>query len=663
MTITLRTKLVVSFLTVIAVTGTFATVVGVLLIGDRIVQEAQDKVAFDLNSARQIYQQTLADTENTLAFTAMREYEVKEALSRRDRELLLKSLSEAREKGKLDILTITDAEGKVVVRSCNPHEYGDDQSRDEIVGRVLSTRKPVAGTEIVPRKELLKESKELAARAHMKFIPTPRARPTPETESTSGMMLKAAVPLFAADGSFLGVLYGGILLNRNYEIVDKTKDIAYGHVMYNGKEVGTATIFQKDLRISTNVKLEDGSRAIRTRVSKEVYDRVIGEGKSWKARAFVVNDWYLTAYEPIRNINGEVIGILYVGILEKKYNDMKTTATLSFLGITVAGMFLALGIAYPLARTILKPIQNLQRGVEAVAAGDFDHEVQVSTADEIGALAASFNRLRLELKEIYEKLRGKIEAADEDLKRAYKELQERQHQLIHAEKLASLGALAAGVAHEINNPLGTISLYAQMTLDELNPDQESCRENLEIIMKHATRAAGIVKNLLEFARRGALEVRPLHINPLLESVLSMTAHHAKLHQVNVVKEFEGEGPRIVGDEDKLRQVFVNMVINAVQAMSDGGTLTIKSEFVDGGRKARISISDTGQGIPEENIEKIFDPFFTTKASSKGTGLGLAVSLGIVEQHKGTIEVRSKVGEGTTFFVTLPVSTEEEEEEE
>jgi signal transduction histidine kinase len=263
-----------------------------------------------------------------------------------------------------------------------------------------------------------------------------------------------------------------------------------------------------------------------------------------------------------------------------------------------------------------------------------------------------------ELNTTYSKLQGKIEAADQDLKKAYEELQLKQDQLVQAAKLGSLGELAAGVAHEINNPLGTITLYAQMIRDELTDEQEDAREEIEIILKHATRTAGIVKNLLEFARRTDLAVKPVSVNPILEEALSITSHQAELQQVYVKKELSEDLPTIAGDANKLQQVFVNIMVNALQVMQGGGTLTIRSCAAPDTEHVQVTIADTGPGIAEENLAKIFEPFFTTKPTGKGTGLGLSVSHGIIEQHNGKIEVTSKTGEGTAFIITIPAISEE-----
>ena len=206
----------------------------------------------------------------------------------------------------------------------------------------------------------------------------------------------------------------------------------------------------------------------------------------------------------------------------------------------------------------------------------------------------------------------------------------------------------------------TIALYAQMVRDELVEDQESQRESVDIILKHSTRAGQIVKNLLEFARRTELEMKPVDINAVLEDVLSMTGHQAELQQVNVVKGLRPGVPGIVGDADKLRQVFVNMAINALQAMPEGGQLTVGSAVSSGGEAVEVRVTDTGRGIPRDEIDRIFDPFFTTKETGKGTGLGLSVSHGIVQQHRGRIAVESRPGKGTAFTVTIPAAPGEQE---
>jgi len=192
-----------------------------------------------------------------------------------------------------------------------------------------------------------------------------------------------------------------------------------------------------------------------------------------------------------------------------------------------------------------------------------------------------------------------------------------------------------------------------MAIDELGKDNDSCKENLQVVMKQTNRAGKIVKDLLEFARQFEPEMRMVNINDVLKKAIAMTTHPAKLQDVRVITQLTQELPSINGDSDKLQQVFVNIIVNALQAMAKGGELTVATRLTEDNEFIEIEISDTGCGIPEEHLGKLFDPFFSTKEIGKGTGLGLSVSLGIVQKHNGFIDVRSKVGQGSTFIVRLP----------
>jgi len=620
---------------VIIIFGVAVTLVGIRLIADGLISQTQDRVRTDLNSARRIYHDEIKETENLVRLTGARFF-IKNALLENDRETLQRELGQIREDESLDILSLTDENGRVTVRTRNPAVYGDSQADDDLVSWVLSRKETVAGTVIVPKEELIKEGEDLAQQAYMKVIPTPKARQSSETEESSAMMIKAATPVLGDDGSLVGVLYGGRLLNRNYEIVDDVKAIVYQGVKYKGNEIGTATIFQGDLRISTNVKSEDGSRAIGTRVSQEVYEQVLVNGLSWMHRAFVIDRWYIAAYEPIKDIKERIVGILYVGVLEQKFVDMRRRAILIFLAITLAGMIIALIVFSFLASGILKPLERLVFASRQLAKGNLEYRVKLKSKDEMGELGETFNLMASSLKDRDERLKEHTE-----------------QQIMKLERLATLGQLAGGVAHEINNPLGTISIYAQMALDELGKDNDSCKEDLKVVMKQTNRAGKIVKDLLEFARQIQPEMRTVKINDVLEKAIAMTTHPAHLKDVRVITQLTQELPSINGDSDKLQQVFVNIIVNALQAMTKGGELTVSTRLTEDNEFIEIEISDTGCGIPEEHLGKLFDPFFSTKEIGKGTGLGLSVSLGIVQKHNGFIDVRSKVGQGSTFIVRLP----------
>jgi len=239
---------------------------------------------------------------------------------------------------------------------------------------------------------------------------------------------------------------------------------------------------------------------------------------------------------------------------------------------------------------------------------------------------------------------------------SHQELEQAQAHLLRTEKLASIGQLSAGVAHEINNPLGTIMIYAHLLLKGMDKDDPRI-EDIELIIGEANRAKEIVQGLLSFARETKLRQGLMNVSDLLEDVLSLVINQSLFHNIRIEKSFVQDMPIIVADETKLKQVFLNIILNAAQAMEGNGKLTI-STIIDK-KHIKVKIQDTGPGIPPENMGKLFSPFFTTK--EKGTGLGLAISYGIVERHGGKIDVDSELGKGSTFIISLPISIDEEDE--
>jgi len=267
----------------------------------------------------------------------------------------------------------------------------------------------------------------------------------------------------------------------------------------------------------------------------------------------------------------------------------------------------------------------------------------------IGVLTARL----LERVEKEEEAHAELNIAHQELNTYVQQLKESQEQLIQAEKLTSLGQLAASVAHEINNPLAGVLVYTQLLSKKVTGDAFKKEEALGYLSKMETevgRCSRIIRNLLDFARQTEPMLRLVDVNQVIEQVLAMVGHQAQLQNVEVVKEFSPSLPKVMADFDQLQQIFTNLTLNAIQAMPDGGRLTIRSSAVDG--EVRIDVQDTGCGISKENMGKLFTPFFTTKAKGKGVGLGLAVAHGIIERHKGRIKVQSEVGKGTTFSVYL-----------
>jgi two-component system, NtrC family, sensor kinase len=644
----IKARLIKSFTVAILIPSLVTVIVGVLMIRGQVFDQAQNRVASDLESAKEIYKNYLERLKDSLRIHATRMI-VYGALEKRDTTSLAAEMERIRSAERLDVLTLTDATGKVFYRTCNPSIVGDDQRGDAFVRYVLQNKAPVSSTDIVQREELLKESQRLAEQASMDITYTPKAGPSDKKQVVSGMLLKGAAPVFTGSGRFVGVLVGGVLLNRTYEIVDKIRTTVFKEESYKGQQVGTATVFQDDVRISTNVRNADGSRAITTRVSAEVADAVLKHGDTWQSRAFVVNDWYISAYAPIRNLPGNTIGMLYVGILERPYLYILWKNLFVFLGITLLAIVIISIVAMKVANQISRPIRAMADAAQKITEGDYSQKVEITSHDEIGFLANNFNTMVSELVRAHQELRDWGETLERKVEQRTAELKAMQAHLVQSEKLAGVGKLAAGVAHEINNPLTCVLTNSSLILADLPPGDPR-REDLQSIVDETLRCRKIVKGLLDFARQTKPQKQDLNLNKVVEDVLALVRNQASFHNIATHTELDPNLPSVLADTDQMRQVVLNIVLNAADAMPHGGTLRIRSYFESREKQVALRISDTGPGIPAEIQNKLFEPFFTTKKT--GTGLGLAIAYGIMERHKGELQVESSLGHGTTIVVIL-----------
>jgi two-component system NtrC family sensor kinase len=318
------------------------------VITNRVMYETQERVKEALNTARWVYNSKLNDIDRTIRLTSTR-YILREALKRQNVLSIKDDMTQLMTDEGLDFLTLMDRKGMVLLRIHNPGMSGDSLMEDSFVKEALN-HKALSGTQMLSRDELLKEGKTLANKAVFPLVPTPKEKPIEKLELTSGMVLKSAHPVVDANGKVLGALVGGILLNRNYEIVDRIKNIVFRNAKYKEKEIGTATIFLGDWRISTNVMDKEGHRAVGTRAMKEVQEQVLQNGLPWMQRAYVVDDWYITAYEPLRDFRDKIVGMLYVGILETKYTVLKEKLILLFM----LGMLVSVAISSFLSLKMVK---------------------------------------------------------------------------------------------------------------------------------------------------------------------------------------------------------------------------------------------------------------------------------------------------------------------
>lgn len=354
--------------------------------------------------------------------------------------------------------------------------------------------------------------------------------------------------------------------------------------------------------------------------------------------------------------NIKVLGVLDVTIPLDHMNAQLATYRGTTIAITILLMgLISLFLTIFIQRLVNQPVQQLLRHTEKLARGEMNETVHLSSGDELGDLAKSFNRMTIRLKQAREELEDWGKNLETKVEERTREITAMQAQLIRSERLASIGELVAGIAHEINNPLTGILVFSSLVNEHPKLDPE-LKDDLKTIVQETERCGKIVKGLLDFSRESLPQKRPSSINEIMDLALSLVEHQILFQDIAIIKEYAPNLPDIMLDPSQFEQVFINMLLNAGQSMADGGTLHIRTGITEDGHHECMIISDTGCGIPPENLEKIFDPFFSTK-ENRGTGLGLAVSYGIIHNHCGEICVQSEVGSGTTFTIKLPVNGE------
>jgi two-component system NtrC family sensor kinase len=346
------------------------------------------------------------------------------------------------------------------------------------------------------------------------------------------------------------------------------------------------------------------------------------------------------------------IGVLDIVISESQMADLAHAHHKDVIASTIIMLFILSLCHYLLTKKyICNPIEGMLEQTQALANGDLSARVRIASKDEIGELGHSFNNMADNLAQAQSELQEWGKTLEQKVIVRTAEITDMQGQLLRSAKLASMGELVAGIAHEINNPLTGILMFA--SLSAKNPDiPQQVRDNLDLIVSETGRCAKIVRGLLEFARESIPEKKSDSINRIIELTLELVSQQAIFQDIDVRYTGAENLPMLEVDADQLEQVFFNMFINAGQAMPNGGALIITTKLVEDGSVVQIVIEDTGTGISKENLDRIFDPFFSTKAQ-KGFGLGLSVSYGIIKNHGGRVDVISREGEGTRFTIYLP----------
>lgn len=509
----------------------------------------------------------------------------------------------------------------------------------------------------------------LALRARLPLIETEAAVPTDRTVEDRGMVVHTATGV-SVPGR-IGVLVGGILLNRNLDFIDTINDLVYhSEGVENGERQGTATLFLEDVRVSTNVRLFEGSRALGTRVSAVVRHAVLDEGQTWLNRAFVVNDWYISGYLPLIDSLGQRVGMLYVGYLEEPFIAAKRGAYVLIFAAFATVLALTIPLFLRLAGGIFSPLERMTQTMKRVEDGQLDARIgDVAAKDEIGEVAAHLDELLDQVQERDRALRSwadelntRVEDRTKELRKTNEKLEATYQQLVMSEKLASIGEITAGVAHEINNPVAVIQGNVDVIRQTLGDAADQVATELALIDQQISRINAIVGKLLQFARPSDYGVfaEQVDVATVLDDCLVLVDYVLSKGDIKVEIE-RSDAPLVSINTGELQQVIINLVVNAVQAMDNKGKLklTVGKSMRDGRIGTSLVVADTGPGVDAARLNTVFDPFYTTKLG-EGTGLGLSVSQTLIRQANGLISVRNKPDGGAEFSVWLPEAQDGQE---
>lgn len=619
------------------------------------------KVNTDLSVSHDVFERIKRDYLNTLGKTA-ESYNFRSQLFSSDTSRIHRQLNQLKQENSFSYLHMLDKDGFIKSEKSSDSKQMSRQSSalDAALTGVASS-----GIEIFSAEELATES--LSDQVHLPLIDTARARPTDRVTEDRGMMIRALYPVVNQNGEVLAVLDAGVLLNGNFTFVDVIRDLVYGPGSLIEGSIGTVTVFLEDVRISTNVPIRPGERALGTRVSNEVRSIVLDQGSTWIARAFVVNDWYISSYEPIIDIDGNRVGMLYAGFLEAPFRQSLVNALIVLILLFFVLMGLTGLVAVKGAKSIFKPLELMSSVVQATRKGRDKRIGPIQSKDEIGTLANEFdamldllNERKLLLQKWADELEEKVDERTTELKLKNNELmntitvlRKTRQKLVVAEKLAALGELTAGVAHEINNPTAVMLGNLDVIIAELGENLTPVQDEIDLVVDQIYRIKDITNNLLQYARPDAYAgyMTDTDINYIIEETLKLL-HHFRA-SIEYLFELDLRASLLVNiNQQELQQVLINLLSNAIQALPEhDGVVSIKTRDM-GDNAVEIIIEDNGHGMDQDMVSKAFNPFYTTKDQGEGTGLGLSISYGLIHRYGGNIEVTSELGKGTRFVVTL-----------
>lgn len=616
------------------------------------------KVRSDLAVANGYFERVLGEVGASTAAVAD-SHTLHLALDAPHGEGLVALLHQFKQRAGLDFINLRAPDGTLLFTDSGPATATDPRSPAREQAAADTDRTSV---EILLPAQLAQLSTSLHERVAVPLLATRNAAPTERTNEVRAMVLLSTRAVRAADGRLLGHVQGGLLLNRNLPFIDHINEIVYPEGSLPFGSQGTATLFLDDVRISTNVRLFGGGnseredRAIGTRVSQAVRDTVLGAGRTWLDRAFVVNDWYVSGYQPLADSQGQRVGMLYVGFTEAPFRWMKYGALLSIGALFFAVMIAAALVSLRWARGIFQPVERMARTMQQVGSGQLQVRVgPVQSRDEIGQLAGHLDRLLDTVAQNTSALQRWNAELDAKVMDRTRELEAAQSQLVRSEKLAAVGQLTASIAHEVNNPIAVLQGNLDLVRELLGPDAQRVRGELQLADEQIERMRLIVTQLLQFARPAEFAgyIEPVDPNRLVDDCLLLANHLLARSGVLVQRDLRAtRWP--AANRQELQQVLVNLLVNAAHAMPDGGVLGLATHdrTLAEGEFVEIIVTDTGPGLGPDLLRELFKPFVTRKKD--GTGLGLWISRTIVDRYGGDLRAadRSDGVAGAVFSVWL-----------
>lgn len=605
----LKTQILFAFFLIIFIEGSLSAVLGFYVIKNKIVVRAHKAVARAIGAAEGFYEGELNSIKIALNIIGA-----------------AGSLDKVKETLDLDYAYEVDSKNK---------------TNSEIVKKAFSDKAGVGGTRIIDVKELQGISPYLPEKLKITTQWTPKAKPSSRQSVDSVIAMEYAMPVLDKNGSVSAVRYAGKILNKDFRLVDKINNLVFEREIYKSKPVATVTVFQDDIRVATNVLDKNGKRAIGTRVSGEVYDKVLVKGDYWIDRAFVVTDWYFTAYRPIKDISGNIIGMLYVGMLEKPFVDFQIAFFSGFLGVIVLSGILALFFSYFLAYRISSPVINLLNATKNISEGDLSCRVSKETkTSEFNELVQSFNTMA-----------EKLDERDKSLK-------------VSREKIETLNKmyldLISFVSHELKGILSSIVLNVYSLQNAiLGPVNEAQSKTLKSIGRNLDYLSQTVKNFLNLSRveKGEMRLNKKEIL-LKENVFDISnesfLHLAQEKHMEIENNIE-PGLRVVADMDLMHVVANNLVSNAIKYGEPGSKVIISSKKSN--NEVEIEVYNEGRPITQEDIDKLFKKFsriiYSDMEKVKGTGIGLFITKEIIERHGGSIWANPRE-HGNAFKFKMPL---------